>query len=41
MDRYEVVRSRRRTLAVEVRRDGAVVVRAPLHVPEQGDRGTS
>ena len=35
MDRYEVVRSRRRTLAVEVRRDGAVVVRAPLHVPER------
>lgn len=30
---YEIVRSRRRTMALEVRRDGAVLVRAPWSVP--------
>jgi hypothetical protein len=31
----EVIRSRRRTLALQVREGGAVVVRAPLHVKER------
>lgn len=31
---YEIVRSRRRTVALEVTREGRVLVRAPLHMPE-------
>ena len=34
MDNYGVKRSARRTLAVEVQRDGQVVVRAPAHLPQ-------
>jgi len=30
----EIIRSRRRTLAVEITRDGRVVVRAPLHLAQ-------
>ena len=32
---YTLVRSRRRTLAIEVTREGAVVVRAPLRCPQR------
>ena len=31
-ERYELVRSRRKTLSVEVTREGRVIVRAPLRV---------
>lgn len=31
---YEIVRSRRRTVALEVTREGRVLVRAPLRMPE-------
>ncbi|MDO5134770.1 MAG: SprT family zinc-dependent metalloprotease [Eubacteriales bacterium] len=31
---YTIVRSRRRTLAIEIRRDGSVLIRAPLKMPE-------
>lgn len=31
---YEIIRSRRRTVALEVTREGRVLVRAPLHMPE-------
>ena len=31
---YELIRSRRKTLAVEITRDGRVVVRAPLHLSQ-------
>ena len=31
---YRIVRSRRRTLALEVTREGEVLVRAPLRLPE-------
>ena len=31
---YEIIRSRRQTLALQVRRDGALVVRAPLRLPQ-------
>ena len=30
---YEIIRSRRRTLALQVTREGRVVVRAPLRYP--------
>lgn len=32
---YEIVRSRRRTVALEVTREGRVLVRAPLRMPEE------
>lgn len=32
---YTLIRSRRRTLAIEVTRDGRVLVRAPLHTPQK------
>lgn len=32
---YTLLRSRRRTLAIEVTRDGRVLVRAPLHTPQK------
>lgn len=35
MDGYELIRSRRRTAALEVTRDGRVLVRAPLRMPRQ------
>ena len=35
MDGYELIRSRRRTAALEVTRDGRVLVRAPLRMPKQ------
>ncbi|MDO5136099.1 MAG: SprT family zinc-dependent metalloprotease [Eubacteriales bacterium] len=31
---YTIIRSRRRTLAIEIRRDGSVLIRAPLHMSE-------
>lgn len=31
---YEIIRSRRRTVALEVTREGRVLVRAPLHMPQ-------
>lgn len=35
MAEYQIVRSRRRTMSIEVKRDGAVVVRVPLRGSEQ------
>ena len=32
---YEIVRSRRRTVALEVTREGSVLVRAPLRMPQE------
>lgn len=32
---YEVIRSRRKTLAIEVKADGRVLVRAPLFLPQR------
>ena len=32
---YTVIRSRRRTMALQVTRDAQVVVRAPVHAPQQ------
>ena len=32
---YEIIRSRRRTVALEVTADGRVLVRAPLTMPEE------
>ena len=32
---YELIRSRRRTLAVEITRDARIVVRAPSRCPKQ------
>ena len=34
MTDYTLLRSRRRTMAIEVQRDGTVLVRAPLHTPQ-------
>ena len=31
---YEIIRSRRRTVALEVTREGRVLVRAPLRMPQ-------
>ena len=31
---YEIIRSRRRTVALEVTADGRVLVRAPMAMPE-------
>ena len=30
---YELIRSKRKTLAIEIKRDGRVIVRAPMRVP--------
>lgn len=35
MTNYTLLRSRRRTLAIEVQRDGTVLVRAPMHTPQK------
>ena len=35
MTDYTLLRSRRRTLAIEVQRDGTVLVRAPLHTSQK------
>ena len=35
MREYTVIRSRRRTMALQVTRDAQVVVRAPVHAPQQ------
>ena len=35
MTNYTLLRSRRRTLAIEVQRDGTVLVRAPLRTPQK------
>lgn len=34
-EEYEIIRSRRKTLAVQVKRDGSVVVRCPLWVSDE------
>lgn len=34
METYELIRSDRRTLAVEITRDGRVLVRSPRHLPQ-------
>lgn len=31
---YTLIRSRRRTLAIEIRRDGSILLRAPMKMPE-------
>ena len=35
MNNYQIIRSKRKTISIEVRPDGAVLVRAPLHTPEK------
>lgn len=37
---YEIVRSRRRTVALEVTREGRVVVRAPLRMNRERSTGS-
>ena len=32
---YELIRSKRKTLAVQVKEDGSVIVRAPLRFPQR------
>ena len=35
MNAYQLIRSRRKTLAIQVKPDGAVLVRAPLRMPQR------
>ena len=35
MVRFEIIRSRRRTLSIEIARDGSVLVRAPYRTPDR------